>query len=67
MPIYVWLDKLSGLEVDILREFAEYQDAPKDEDLPEEEKGKERQWEKQLGTGIRMVKGDNWGPGKGRW
>lgn len=67
MPMYTWVDKLTGLEIDILRSFSQYQDEPKDEDLPEEERAKVREWVKQLGAGIRMVKGDTWGPGKGHW
>lgn len=67
MPIYVWYDKLSGLEVDILRDFDKYKEEPTDEDLPEKERGKERDWEKHMGTGIRVTRGRNWSGSKGNW
>lgn len=68
MPLYVWVDKLSGREFEVLRStFAEFQDPPRDEDLPEAERGKPREWEKRVGKGIRVTRGDSWGPGKGNW
>lgn len=67
MPLYTYIDKTTGYQIDILRNFAQYQDLPNDTDLPEEEQGKERDWEKQLGTNVKVIRGENWGPGKGNW
>lgn len=56
MPTYTWKDELTGYEVDVLRHsFDEYRDPPTDEDLPEEERGKERKWAKMIGKGIRLT------------
>lgn len=71
MPLYVHKDKKSGKTVEILRDFSSYKDVPTTEEaiaagLTEEE-ALHAEWEKQLGTGIKVVKGDTWGPGKGYW
>lgn len=55
MPIYPWTDELTGYTVEIMRSFSEHQDPPKDDDLPEEEQGKERKWKKLIGSGIKTT------------
>lgn len=68
MPIYVWAEKKSGKKVEILRPFDKYQDQPTQEEAEmSEEEYMAAEWSKELGTGIKVVKGDNWGAGKGRW
>lgn len=71
MPLYVWLEKKSGKTIDILRSFDDYQVPPTEDEalgagLNEEEVG-EAEWEKRLGTGIQVIRGDSWGGSKGNW
>ena len=67
MPVYCWKDKISGKTFDIYKpNFDQYNEPPKDDELPEEERGKEREWEKQIGSGIRVVKAPGFGK-KGYW
>lgn len=67
MPLYDWIDKKTGYKVVLLRPFAEYDVPPCDEDLPEDERGKDREWQKQLGEGVQTVRGPNWTGSKGNW
>lgn len=66
MPIYVYVDKKTDFKVEVIRDFADYEVVPKDDELPEAERGKEREWERLIGEGIKTVKGHGWG-GKGYW
>lgn len=67
MPIYTFKDKNSDLEVDVVRSFEDYQVPPTDDELPEEERGKVRDWLKLVGSGIKTIRGANWRGGKGYW
>lgn len=67
MPLYEWCDKTTGFEVTVLRPFADYQVPPAEDELPEAERGKERNWVRQIGGGQQVQKGLSWGPGKGHW
>lgn len=69
MPLYVYADLNTGKKVEILRSFSEYQSLPTREECPEfsDEEFSAAQFEKQLGEGIRVVKGASWGMGKGHW
>lgn len=71
MPLYIWLDSKSGTTVDILRSFEDYRDPPTEEEAAaaglSPEQVADASWEKRLGTGIQVVKGSSWGPGKGSW
>jgi hypothetical protein len=68
MPLYEWKDKKTGYQVEVFRErFDQYLEAPKDEELPEEERGKERDWEKQISKGIKVERGNTWQGSKGNW
>jgi hypothetical protein len=71
MPIYTHVDKKTSKVVEILRNFDQHQDSPTQEEaliagLTEEE-FQAAEFEKRLGRGIKVVRGDNWGPGKGHW
>lgn len=69
MPIYCWHDKNSELKVEVIRSFAEYENPPVDDELPEAERGKQdsRKWERIIGSDIRVMRGAGWGMGKGYW
>lgn len=63
MPVYTWRDKKTGYEVDIYRSsFDDYRDPPRDEDLPEEERGKDRDWQRIIVDGPTLTN-----PNKGNW
>lgn len=71
MPLYCWKDKTSGKTIEVMKSFDEYKDPPTKEEaiaggLTEEE-ADSADFVKVLGTGIKVVKGDSWGPGKGNW
>lgn len=77
MPIYVYEVTVPGVEsasvgtVEVLRNFAEYDVPPTAEEaiaagLTTEEAASAI-YRKVLGRGIQLVKGANWGPGKGFW
>lgn len=64
MPVYIWKEKKTGREVEVIRHFSDYEIPP-----TEEESGlnpKKTKWERIIGTGIRTVRGSNWA-GKGNW
>ena len=71
MPIYPWRVLESGKEVEVLRPFSGYQDPPTKEEClaagMTEEEYEAAEFEKIIGRGIRVTRGDNWGPGKGSW
>lgn len=68
MPIYVWHDKKSGETFDIFKDsFDQSSEEPKDDELPEEARGKERDWIKHLGTGVKVTRGASWSGSKGNW
>lgn len=63
MPIYLWKDIINDYEIEVVRSnFDKYQDPPKEEELPEEERGKERKWERRISPGIRLTNSQ-----KGYW
>lgn len=56
MPIYLWEDEQTGYRVEVVRQtHDDYLDPPTDEDLPKDERGKERKWVKKISTGIRLT------------
>jgi hypothetical protein len=65
MPMYTFKDEKSELTVEVLRSFADYKVPPTDDELPEQERGKTRQWTKIIDKGIRTVANRNWSPSKG--
>ncbi len=65
MPLYEWLDEVSGTKVEVLRSFADYEVPPQAEEMPEDIRAAEHKWVRQIGKSIRVVKGAGWGPGKG--
>lgn len=71
MPLYTHLDKISGKQVEILRPFDKYQESPTSEEARTsgltEEEIEIAQWEKIIGTGIRITRGPNWQGSKGNW
>lgn len=64
MPIYRWEDKKTGKKVEVLRSFKEYDVPPTKEEAPDVE---DPEWERKIGGGQKVNKGNNWGPGKGYW
>ncbi len=63
MPMYKWMDKNTGYEIVVYRSsFSEYQDPPKEEELPEEERGKEREWKRLIEGKFILTN-----PNKGNW
>lgn len=69
MPLYRWKDKKTKKEVEVIRTFSEYENPPtleEKEDMSAEE-FLDAEWERIVGTGIHVTKGNSWGPGKGNW
>ena len=62
MPYYSWRDNKTGYVVHVLRSFSRYEEPPKDEELPEEEQGKPRDWERIITKGPVIAN-----PNKGNW
>lgn len=67
MPIYCWKDLNTEFKVMVVRSINEHDRKPEEDELEEEERGKKRDWQLQIGTGIQMRKSAAWGSGKGRW
>lgn len=71
MPLYEHKDTTSGKIVEILRNFSEYKDTPSKEEAIKagltEEEYEVAAWVRVIGSGIKVVKGASWGPGKGSW
>lgn len=63
--MYTWKDEETGYTLDIMRSFREYRDEPKDDDLPEEERGKKRKWRRVIQS-AEVHRPPGWG-GKGHW
>ncbi len=67
MPIYVWKDKNSGVHVEVVRDFKNWEEPPTEEecagvgatDL------KDTDWERVIGN-TSVVRGHGWGS-KGNW
>ena len=67
MPFYTWIDHKTGYKTDVIRSFKDYEIPPQDEDLPEDEQGKEREWERLIGEMLFVSKWpSSTGPVKGR-
>jgi len=66
MPIYYYEDKLTGYSIDVLRSFDEYTVEPTDEELPESERGKEREWHRLLTKAPTVTRARGFGR-KGYW
>lgn len=66
MPLYDWRDELTGYEVTVQNSYGDYRKEPTDDQLPEEERGKERKWTKLISTGIKIARAYGYGS-KGNW
>lgn len=66
MPIYMWECNKCRKKVDVLRPFAE-SDVPPDKGTMEVRDDCEHSWAKIIGGRQTVIKGANWGPGKGNW
>lgn len=70
MPMYEWRCSVCGFEHEVLRSLAEYERAPEREEYhfaacttPT----MMHEWERQVSSKQAVVKGPNWGGGKGNW
>ena len=67
MPLYLYHDKKSGYTIEVLRSFDEYKEVPRDDELPEDERTKEREWERLIQQPLIVNKWPgSTGPVKGR-
>jgi predicted nucleic acid-binding Zn ribbon protein len=64
MPLYTWQDKKTGIRIDVLRKFDDYQIPPTEEEAPGIE---DPQWERLIGKGQQVVRGPSWSGSKGNW
>ena len=64
MPLYRWEDKKTGKKVEVLRSFKEYDVAPTQEEAPDVE---DPEWERKIGGGQKLLRGNNWTGSKGNW
>jgi hypothetical protein len=73
VPLYQWIEKKSGIRVEVLRHFDQYTDEPTAEEVaavlqPGQELPADPQWEREIGGKQSLVRGENWGYGrKGYW
>ena len=74
MPMYTWLDKNSGNEIEIIRSIADSDVPPTEEEARQGEQPqaagevpKERNWQKLMSPVQRHTYGDNWTGRKGMW
>ena len=67
MPMYYWEDKKTGYGIEVIRKFDDYKQPPEESELPKEEQGKAREWQRLLKKAPGVTKSRNWGPGKGYW
>ncbi len=67
MPYYAWKDKNSDYNFDVLRDHDDYETSPQEDELPKEEQGKDRDWERFIAKAPTVIKGPSWGGGKGNW
>lgn len=75
MPLYVYvIENVEGeapKSIDVLRNFSEYDVGPTEEEAlgagltPEQVAT--ATYRKVLGSGVKLIKGASWGPGKGYW
>ena len=66
MPLYPYLDENTGYQLDLFRPFGQNEKMPEDEELPEEERGKERKWKRLIGSNIKTTRAPGFGS-KGNW
>jgi hypothetical protein len=64
--MYYWEDKNTGYGIDVLRSFKDYQQPPEESELPEEERGKERDWKRLLNSTPTVTRAPGFGR-KGHW
>ena len=67
MPIYTYREMNTGTDVEVIRAFADYENPPEGDEIPEELRDKECKWERQIGDNTRVVRGPNWNGAKGYW
>lgn len=63
MPMYKWKCAVCSQEVEVLRSISEYEQEPSNSEVSDDDCD-EHVWERQMQF-TTVVKGDNWGPGKG--
>jgi predicted nucleic acid-binding Zn ribbon protein len=64
LPLYNWKNKKTGKVIEVIRNFSDYQEPPTLEEAPEE---KDPEWERMIGSDIKVIKGRSWGGSKGNW
>lgn len=71
MPLYQYRCKKCKRSLEILRQFAEFDVPPQAEEVatndPSLPECPEHEWERLIGGNQSIVKGWNWGGGKGNW
>ena len=69
MPIYLYKDKKTGKQIEVVRKFSDYTVPPTDEELAKlmtEEEIKEADWERQISSNIKVTRSLGYGT-KGNW
>lgn len=69
MPMYKWLDKKSGKDIEVIRTFDEFENPPQRDEVEKlltDEEFAAAEWERVIGI-PGVVKGYGWGQGKGNW
>lgn len=65
MPFYVYEHKETKEQVEVMRNFNEYERVPDETETSTDPNDKEK-WERKIGRTL-VTKGYTWGPGKGHW
>ena len=67
MPLYNWRCEHCKQEIDVLRAFADYEQEPQPEELPEaSDRACTHKWNRVVNP-VKTIKGIGWGAGKGSW
>lgn len=68
MPLYNWRCETCKEEIDVLRSFADYEQGPQPEELPQDKTDKTcaHKWTRVVNP-VKTIKGIGWGAGKGNW
>ena len=66
MPIYNWIDKRTGKDVDVIRDFEKFEFPPDRDEVPNmtDQEYTDAEWERQIAP-SKWIRG--WSGGKGAW
>ena len=67
MPLYHWVCTKCAKEIDVVRKADDIEVQPVREEDYKDETRCEHEWDRQFGGAPAVIRGHNWGGGKGNW